>query len=203
MGVASTGGIVSTARGGGNTRDGLMATLEWKPSSTWTSVLDAYASKFVQTQTDHTLEVPLAVSAAYAPAFKYTATTVNDNNVLTGGAISGVSPLIRGIYANREDTIKALGWNNKIKFGSWSLLADVNYSKAQRDEQTLESNAMLRDVTGKLLFDTLNLNWAAGGNPTIAPTQNFADPNKIFIGTTRFGAGYGTVTHVEDQLNGF
>lgn len=202
-GVASTGGIVSTARGGANTRDGLMATVEWKPSSTWTSVLDAYASKFIQTQTDHTLEVPLAVSAAYAPAFKYTATTVNDNNVLTGGSISGVSPLIRGIYANREDTIKALGWNNKIKFGSWSLLADVNYSRAQRDEQTLESNAMLRDATGKLLFDTLNLNWVAGGNPTIAPTQNFADPNKIFIGTTRFGAGYGTVTHVEDQLKGF
>ena len=201
-GVSATGGIVSTARGGANTRDGLMATLEWKPSSTWSSTLDAYASKFVQTQTDHVLETPLSVSAAYAPAFKYTTTTVNDNNMLIGGAVSGAAPLIRGIYANREDTIKALGWNNKFKFDGWSLLADVNYSKAQRNEQTLESNAMLRDTAGKLLFDTLNLNWAAGGNPTIVPTQSFADASKIFIGTTRFGAGFGTVTHVEDQLKG-
>lgn len=202
-GVAASSGIVATARGGANTRDGLMATVEWKPDSSWTSVLDAYASKFVQTQTDHTLEVPLSVSAAYAPAFKYTATTVSDGNVLTGGVISGASPLVRGIYANREDTIKALGWNNKFKLEGWSLLADVNYSKAQRDEQNLEINAMLRDATGKLIFDTLNLNWAAGGNPTIAPTQNFADANKIFIGTTRFGTGYGKLIHVEDELKGY
>ncbi len=202
-GAAATSGIVTTARGGANTRDGLMATVEWKPNSNWSSVLDAYASKFVQTQTDHTMEVPLSVSAAYAPAFKYTATTVNENNVLTGGAISGVSPLIRGIYANREDSIKALGWNNKFKLDGWSLLGDVNYSKAQRDEQTLESNAMLRDAAGKLIFDTMSLNWAAGASPTIAPAQGAADASKLFIGTTRFGAGFGTVTHVEDELKGF
>ena len=201
-GAFASSGIVSTARGGANTRDGLMATVEWKPNSNWSSVLDAYASKFVQTQTDHVMEVPLSVSAAYAPAFKYTATTVNANNVLTGGSISGVSPLIRGIYANREDTIKALGWNNKFKLDGWSLLGDVNYSKAQRDEKTLESNAMLRDASGKLIFDTMNLNWAAGASPTITPTQG-VDASKLYIGTTRFGAGYGTVTHVEDQLKGF
>ena len=202
-GASASSGVVSTARGGANTRDALMATLEWRPSSTWTSVVDAYASKFVQTQTDHTLELPLSVSAAYAPAFKYTATRVSDNQVLTGGTVSGASPLIRGIYANREDSIKSLGWNNKFKLDGWSLLADVNVSKAQRDEQTLESNAMLRDAAGKLIFDTLNVNWAAGGMPSIIPTMNYADASKLNIGTTRFGAGYGTVTHVEDQLQGF
>ena len=202
-GVYSPSGITSTARGGANTRDGLMATLEWRPSSTWTSVLDAYASKFVQTQTDHVLEAPLTVSGAYAPAFKYLTTNVTSDNTLTGGTVSGASPLVRGIFANREDTIKSLGWNNKFKFDGWSLLADVNYSKAQRDEKTLESNAMFRDSAGKLLNDTLNLNWAAGGSPMISPLQNYADPSKLYIGSTRFGSGYGTVTHVEDQLQGF
>ena len=201
-GVTSPSGIVSTARGGANTRDGLMATVEWRPSNRWTSVLDAYASKFVQTQTDHVLETPLTVSSAYAPAFKYLTTNVTADNVLTGGTVSGVSPLVRSIYANREDTIKSLGWNNKVKFDGWSLLADVHSSKAKRDEQTLESNAMLRDSAGKLLTDTMNLSWVAGGSPLIVPTQNYADPSKLFIGNTRFGAGYGTLTHVEDQLQG-
>lgn len=202
-GVTASGGIATTARGGTNTRDGIMATAEWRVSSAWTSVLDAYASRFVQTQTDHTLEVPLAASAAYAPAFKYLSTTVNDGNVLTGGTISGTSPIIRGIYANREDTVKAVGWSNKFKLDGWSFLADINYSKAQRDEQTLESNAMLRDSTGKLISDSLNLGWTTGSGPTIAPTQNYSDTSKIYLGTTRFGAGYGTVTHVEDELRGF
>ena len=202
-GVSGVSGVVTTARGGKNTRDGLMATLEWKPSRDWTSTLDAYASKFVQTQTDHALETPLSVSAAYAPAFKYTATTVTDNNLLVGGTVSGASPLIRSIYANREDTIQSLGWNNRLKFDSWSVLTDVNFSKSKREEQTLESNAMRRDATGKLLFDTLNLNWAAGRTPLVAPTQDFSDASKLFIGTTRFGAGFGTVTHVSDELKGF
>ena len=202
-GVTSPSGIVSTARGGANSRDGVMATLEWRPSSTWTSVLDAYASKFVQTQTDHVLELPLTASAAYAPAFKYIASNVTSDNVLTGGTVSGTSPLVRGIFANREDTIKSVGWNNKFKFDGWSLLADLNFSRAQRDEKTLESNAMLRDAAGKLLSDTFNVNWAAGTNPMIKPSLNYADPSKLFIGTTRFGAGYGTVTHVEDELQGF
>jgi TonB-dependent receptor len=202
-GVTSTAGIVTTARGGANNRNGLMATVEWRPNTVWTSVLDAYASKFVQTQTDHVLEVPLTVSAAYAPAFKYLTTNVNGDNVLTGGTVFGAAPLVRGIYANREDTIKSLGWNNRFKFDGWTLLADVNHSKAQRDEKTLESNAMLRDAAGKVVADALTLNWAAGSGPIISPSQNYADTSRLFIGTTRFGAGFGTVTHVEDQANGF
>lgn len=202
LGVSGVSGVVTTARGGKNTRDGLMATLEWKPTQAWTSTLDAYASKFVQTQTDHTLETPLSVSATYAPAFKYTPATVTDNT-LVGGTVTGASPLVRGIYANREDTIHSLGWNNKFKSEGWSLLSDLNFSKSKREEQTLESNAMRRDAAGKLLFDTLNLNWAAGSMPVVSPTQDFSDASTLNIGTTRFGAGFGTVTHVSDELKGF
>jgi iron complex outermembrane receptor protein len=202
-GVTSPSGITATSRGGANNRDAVMATLEWKPSNQWSSTLDAYASKFVQTQTDHVFELPLTVSAAYAPAFKYLSTNVSSENVLTGGTVSGASPILRGIFANREDTINSVGWNNKFKFDGWSLLADLNFSRAQRDEKTLESNAMLRDSNGKLLNDTIQLNWAGGTTPIISPTLNYADPSRLFIGTTRFGAGYGTVTHVEDELHGF
>lgn len=202
LGVTGVSGVVTTARGGKNTRDGLMATVEWKPNQLWTSTLDAYASKFVQTQTAHTLESPLSISANFAPAFRYTTTTVTDNKVLVGGTVTGASPLVRGIYANREDSIHSLGWNNRLKFESWSLQSDLNFSKSKREEQTLESNAMRRDAAGALQFDTLNLNWAAGAMPVVSPTQDFSDASKLYVGATRFGAGFGTVTHVSDELKG-
>lgn len=203
-GVTAMDGIKTLARSGTNKRDGLMGVLEWRPSKEWTSILDLYSSRFNKEDTANQFEANLGGwNGGNTPAFHYDSTSVNANNILAGGVASGVYPLVRGMYSKREDTINAVGWNNKFKLNGWSLLADVSYSKAKRDELSLENNAQLRSAGGGPLLDTLALNWATGGFPTIATGLNYGDPSKVFMGNTIYGAGWGKTPHVEDELKGF
>jgi TonB-dependent receptor len=83
------------------------------------------------------------------------------------------------------------------------MVADVSYSKAKRDELNLENNTQLPPVAGAAPLDTLNLNFATGGFSTLTPTLNYSDPTKLLLRGTIYGAGYGKVPKVEDELKGF
>ncbi|MBL0086715.1 MAG: TonB-dependent receptor [Ideonella sp.] len=203
-GTYITDGIKSLARSGVNKRDGLMGVLEWRPSKEWTSVLDLYTSKFTREDTANQFEVHIGgYNGGYSPGLNFTSTTVNGSGVLSGGVASGVYPLVRGMYNRREDKIDAIGWNNKFKLAGATLTADLNYSKAKRDEVSLENNLQLAKVGGVAPLDSLTLNWATGGFPTLAGTKNYSDPGKLFIDNTIYGSGYGKVPRVEDELKGF
>ncbi|MBK6295392.1 MAG: TonB-dependent receptor [Rhodoferax sp.] len=203
-GTSVMDGMKSLSRSGTNERDGLMAVVEWRPSKEWTSVLDVYTSKFKREETANQFEVNLGGwNGGNTPAFGYDSAVVNANHVLTGGVVSGAYPLVRGMYGDRKDTINALGWNNKFKLGSWSLLADVSYSKAKRDEVSLENNAQLRSATGGAQLDTLTLNWATGGFPLLKGGLNYSDPTQVIVGNTIYGSGWGKRPTVEDELKGF
>ncbi len=197
-------GIKSLAKSGNMKRDGFMGVLEARPSKNWTSVLDAYASTFKQTDTNNQYEVNLSGyngTNPYIP-FSYAAPSIS-NGVLGGAQAVNVYPLVRGQYNSREDSINALGWNNKFKFDGWSLLADVNYSKAKRNELYLENNTQLASTPNGSSLDTLYVNWANGGFPTIKGTKNYSDPTKLFTGNSIYGQGYGRKPSVEDELKGY
>ena len=198
-------GIKSLARSGTNKRDGFMGVLEIRPSKEWTSTVDVYSSKFNREETANQFEVNLGdYNGGFSPGLRYTSTTINGNNVLTGGVASGLYPLVRGIYSKREDKLNAFGWNNKVQLNGWSLLADVNYSKAKRDELSLENNLQLaRFSSTSAPLDTLALNWSTGGFPTIRPGMNYSDATKLFVDNTIYGSGYGKTPRVEDELKGF
>jgi TonB-dependent receptor len=199
-GVAAMDGIKSLARSGVNKRDGLMGVLEVRASKDWTSTLDLYTSKFKQESTANQFEVKLPNKDNAAPTYLSTAVA---NNILTGGSVSDAYPLVRAMYGLREDTIDAIGWANKFKLGGVSLLADISYSKAKRDESSLESNAQLVSSGGGPLLDNLNVNWATGGFPSITTGRDYSDPSKVTIGNTIYGSGWGKLPHVEDELKGF
>ena len=203
-GTYVTNGIKSLARSGINKRDGLMAVLEWRPSKTYTGVLDAYTSKFLREDTANQFEVHIGgYNGGYNPGLNFSSATINANKVLTGGVASGVYPLVRGMYNKREDTINAIGLNNKFKFDGFSLNADLNYSKAKRDELSLENNLQLAKTGGVAPLDTVNLNWTTGGFPSIVPGLKYSDASKLLIDNTIYGSGYGKVPKVEDELKGF
>lgn len=192
-------GIKALRRTGVTKRDGLMATVEWKPSKDWTSTLDMFSSKSTQEDTANQWETHLYYNGDYPcqPACQWSGATTNSNGTLTGGRVTNIYPLVRGMYNSREDKIDAYGWNNKFKMGDVAVLVDANYSKAKRNETTLENNTQL--VPAKQ-FDTANLNFQTGGFPTIAPTLNYSDPSKLFLRGTIYGSGYGRLPSVEDQL---
>ena len=203
-GTIVTDGIKSLARSGTNKRDGFMGVLEYKPNKDWTSTLDVYSSKFKKIDTANQLEVHIGgYNGGNNPGLAFTSPVINGDKVLTGGVATGVYPLVRGMYSKREDKIDAYGWSNKFKLAGISLLADINYSKATRDELSLENNTQLAKVGGVAPLDSVTLNWATGGFPTLSPARNYSDASKLFIDNTIYGSGYGKVPRVEDELKGF
>jgi iron complex outermembrane recepter protein len=200
-GTYSTDGIKALRRTGEVKRDGVMATVEFRPSKTWTSVVDLFHSKAEQTDTANQWEVNTQYNGKFPcdPACVWTP-TVNGNNTLTGGQLAGTYPLVRGMYNTRDDKIDAFGWNNKFKLGTVSLNADVSYSKATRAEINLENNMQLAPSTP---YETLNLTFRSNGFSQIKPTQNYSDPTRLFLANTIYGSGYGKTPSVKDELTSF
>jgi iron complex outermembrane recepter protein len=199
-GVYNTNGLKTYARSGKNTRDGVMAVLEIKASSIWTTTFDAYYSKFKQVQTARGIETNLGDyngSGGSVP-LNYTSTSVV-NNTLVAGTATGVYPLVRGQYNKREDEIKAIGWNNVLKLGSVKLVGDLSYSKATRKVLDLEVNSQYVNA-GAPVYDTVSFNLDTSRFPTTSYGLNYADPNRIQLGSSIYGAGYGKSPKVDDEL---
>lgn len=195
-------GIKALRRTGVTKRDAFLATAEFRPSKEFTSVVDYYHTKAKQEDTANQFEVNLGgYNGGFTPGLNVTSPVINANNTFVGGTVSGLYPLVRGMYNNRKDTIDAFGWNNKLKLaGGGSLTADASYSKADRNEVSLENNTQLAPSGSTAPLDTLKLNFATGGFSTLAPTLNYSDPTKLLLRGTIYGSGYGKTPSVKDEL---
>ena len=198
-GVWMTDGIKALRRTGYLKRDGLMGTLEYKPNDVWHSTLDMFYSKARQEDTANQFESHLFYNGSYPcnPSCQWTNPTVDGSGTLTGGTVTNVYPLVRGMYNNREDKIRAIGWNNLFNIGGVKLVADVGWSKANRDELSLENNTQL--LPGPQ-YDTLNLQLHSDDFSQINPGLNYSDPNSLYVTNTIYGSGYGKVPRVADEL---
>lgn len=204
-GTFYSNGIKALRRTGVTKRDGLMATLEWRPSKDWTSVLDLYHTQAKQEDTANQFEVNLGdYNGGYTPGLSISNATINSNRTFTGGSVSGLYPLVRGMYNKREDKIDAIGWNNKFKLGGVSMVADLSYSKATREELNLENNTQLPPAAGNVApLDTLQLRFSSSDFSQLTPTRDYSNPASLFLRGTIYGSGYGKVPSVEDELTGF
>jgi iron complex outermembrane recepter protein len=202
-GTYITDGAKALARSGRNKRDGVMAVVQYRPSKMWNSVLDVYASRFKREDTANQFEVNLSgYNGGVSPAPVYNP-AITSGGVLVGGTIDNVYPLVRGMYTKRKDDIKAAGWSNNFSFGSWSLLADVNYSKAERDELSLENNLQLSTPSDAPVLDSVRLGFGNGNFSQMNPTLDYNQPGSLYVRNSIYGSGYGKVPRVEDELKGF
>lgn len=202
-GTYVTDGAKSVARSGKNERDGIMAVIQYRPSKAWTSMLDVYASRFKREDTANQFEVNLGnYNGGFTPGLMY-APANTSNGVLTGGTATGVYPLVRGMYSHRKDDIKAAGWSNTINFERFSLFADVNYSKATRDELSLENNLQISDAAGNPFLDSVALRFGNGGFSQMTGGRDYSNPANLYLRNTIYGSGYGKTPRVEDELKGF
>jgi TonB-dependent receptor len=200
-------GIKSVGRSGDNKRDGLMGVLQYRPSKDWTSTVDMYASNFRREETANQIEVNLSGYNGNTPqAMNYSPVTTA-NGVLTGGTANNVYPLVRGMYNDRHDQIRATGWNNEFHFDGFKLVADVSYSKARRDELSLENNAQISSAAAgddsTPFLDKMALTFGTGGFPTLRGTRDYSNPANLYIRNTIYGSGYGKTPHVDDELKSF
>ncbi|WP_058835249.1 TonB-dependent receptor [Luteimonas abyssi] len=193
-------GIKALRRVGNIRRDGVMATLQFRPSNAWTSTLDLFHSEAEQTDTAHQFEVNLGdYNGGYTPGLQITDPEVNDNGSFTGGVASGVYPLVRGMYNERKDEINAFGWGNEFNLGQVRLLADVSWSKARRNELGLENNTQLAPMPQ---LDTVGLHYRRDGFSQIRPGLDYSNADTLFLTETIYGSGYGKTPSVVDELAG-
>ncbi len=199
-GVYYPDGIKALRRTGDLERDAVMATVQFRPSNAWTSTLDLFHTEALQVTTANQFEVNLSgYNGNFNPPFFMSDVMINGNNSFTGGTANNVYPLVRGMYNKREDKIDAFGWNNEFNVGSARLFADVSYSKATRDELSLENNTQLAPMPQ---LDTVTLRYSTRDFSLLAPGLDYSDPGSLFLTTTIYGSGYGKVPKVEDELKG-
>ncbi|MET1161916.1 MAG: TonB-dependent receptor, partial [Pseudoxanthomonas sp.] len=190
-------GIKALRRTGELTRTGVMATLQYRPSNSWTSTLDMFHSSAEQVDTANQFEVHIGDYNGGYGRLQVTDPAINGNNTFTGGTMGNVYPLVRGMYNHREDEINAFGWNNDFTVGQARIVADLGWSRAKRDELNLENNTQLLPAPQ---LDTLQLSIRNNGFSQINPGLDYSNPDSLFLTNTIYGSGYGKVPKVEDEL---
>ena len=212
-GVFTTGGMKVRTDMGTNTRDGAMAALEWKPNSSFSSTLDLYYTKSEEIDNARSIEVNLGgypapcCDGAFPPGtlFGIQNPTIN-NNTVVGATLDNVLPLVRNFQFITNDKIFATGLNGKWTGGGWTLVGDVSYSDAKRDQFQPETNAEYVPLTGQPPGTPVNQydngQFAINGNsmPSISFARNYTDASMVQIGPTIYGTGYVKKPHIEDKL---
>jgi iron complex outermembrane receptor protein len=157
-------------------RTGAMAVLEWQPNDMVRSLLDVYYSKFDQREIRRTLMSGMDTwgGASYS---SFTTTSLNGDNIVTGGTVEGLRPVALSSLNDRNDEVKAIGWNTRLSLGSWTAAADLSWSEADREESNAELQA------GSLGTVTLsNLDIALGaGRTRLTPSIDFADTDAVVL----------------------
>lgn len=190
-------GIKALRRTGYDKRNALMATLEFRPSSVWTSTLDMFYTKARHEDTANQWEVNLGDYNGGYGRINITNPVINGNGTFEGGTVANLYPLVRGMYDRREDTIKAFGWRNDFNLGKARLFTDLSYSRADRQELELENNTQLYPAPQ---LDTVNLAYGSNGFSQMVPSLSYSDPAKLYLQNTIYGSGYGKVPQVHDTL---
>lgn len=187
-----TDGIKSLASMGTNRRDGLIFTLEWKPNSHLTSIADVYYTKAEENNQRRSMESHLG---GYPDKKTYSNLNIQDGT-LVGATVGNATPLARNFSYLTRDQILSTGWNNKWTENDWSVMADLSYQRATRDQKDYETQAQ---YTGGV-HDTVTYNIPESSQPTVSFGRQYSDPSLVQVGPTIYGAGYSRFPHVIDEL---
>ena len=183
-------------------RLGLSGTVQWKPTDTVTTTLDAFYSDFSDEQIKRGIELPLGFGS---PAPTLTNPTVT-NGLVTGGTWNGVEAVVRNDAFDRKAKLYSFGYNAKYEGDDgWNAQVDVSYSLTKRRELVLESYAGTGFGPGNGATDTIGFQTTPNGT-TFTPTLNYSDPDLIQLtdplgwgGATR-QAGYYNDRSVRDSI---
>jgi iron complex outermembrane receptor protein len=206
------------------TREALMATLQYKPSKSFSSTLDVFTSKFDQNKLEQGAQIPLA------PAFpewgqNYGGTAVTPitvtNGVITDGSIAGFKAVSRNDVDATHDKVHSIGWANQLTVGDWVAKLDLSTSEAKRNAPHLETTAGLAGncKANPSLCGTVSWTGFDGNNVTSAKYTypiNLGDTGVVKLtdvegwggnltngASTTPQAGYSKVASTDDKLNAY
>ncbi len=177
-GNAIIGGAKPFVKSNELTRDGLMGVLEYEPNDQFNTTIDMYYSKFNDVQILRGIEIPLAWSGA---SLRDDFTAVD--GLITAGTWDGVEAVVRNDVVTREAETFAVGWNSRYEINeSWSVEADLSYSKVDRIEANMETYSGTGRGSGVGATDTLGFTLDANAGAVFNPGLDYSDPNLIQLG---------------------
>lgn len=214
-----TGGVKPYVMSSELERDGYMGVLEWRPNDRFHSTIDAFYSEFKNTQVLRGIEFPLAWGGSSGacpgsladcrpgPSLR-PGYTVEDG-MIVAGTWDNIKGVVRNDLNKRDSNITAIGWNTEfVANDDWSFNLDLNYSKVERNDIILETNAGTgRNIAGAL--DTLGFELTGDGVTRFTSQLDYSDPNLIKITSPQgWGgdvipggqAGYMNTPSIEDEI---
>ena len=216
-----TGGVKPYVMSSELERDGYMGVLEWRPNDRIHSTIDAFYSEFKNTQVLRGIEFPLAwggssgdctvnvPSAVCRPAPALRPGYTVEDGLIVAGTWDNIKGVVRNDLNKRDSNITSLGWNTEFMLNDdWSMNLDLSYSKVERNDIILETNAGTgRNINGAL--DSLGFELTDDGVTRFTSRLNYADPALIKITSPQgWGgdvipegqAGYMNTPSIEDEI---
>ena len=189
-------------------RDGVAATLEYKPNKDLRSTIDVFYSQF------KTREKNVLLQYLNFGRFAGTMTNLVEENGIVdrglystfsrpgqfnGGNTTGATadPRVRYQVNTRDDDITAVGWNTTYKLDQWKFSGDLSYSQAKRKDKRIEAYA------AQNLPETLQFDLASQGGtfPTFTLGRSYTDPNTLRLGEQFGRLGYSQRPEIKDKLS--
>lgn len=183
--------FATTAR---DKRDGVMGTLEWKPSEGVHSTLDLYYSRFKQHQINRGAEWfsdQWADNVAYSNLKNQ---TIGSNTVAVSGHVVNAAPILRFDDNERKDELFSAGFNNEFTLDDRTrLIADLSYSSNKRDETYIETyGGRGLGPNQTRVLDSYNFNVPVDGFPQFTNWGlNYADASQVSLGDKAPWGGWG------------
>lgn len=167
------------------TRQSVFGHVVYKPDNKFEMSVDGFYSQSKTRELQRGLELQFA---SWSGSNETAATAANgfDNTA----AFSNVYAVQRNNYNTRDADTLGLAWNTKYAFSdSVKLTVDVNYSRAHRHDNAIESysgNGYNRSGAA----DTVGLTRQSDGTYALKTTLNYADPATIVLTDPRGWGGY-------------
>jgi iron complex outermembrane receptor protein len=184
-----------------NIRDAAIGIVEWAPSDSVHTTLDLYYSRFKQRET---MRGSQWFSNGWADGATFTDVEVEDrggSDFAVSGTLHNFVPQLRNDYNKRDDKLFSAGLNTEYDASDRiRLVADLSYSRNDRNEQILETYSGyglgVGGVTGATpnvgrTFDTIDFSIPNEGFPTYSEGLNYADATQVSLGDRAPWGGWG------------
>jgi len=182
-------------------RNGLLATVQWRPSDMYTGTVDMTYDNFWETQQAKGMELPLFWGShlALIPG------TIS-NGFVENGTYTGIKPIVRNDFNSTHAKVYNFNWDNKFRFNEdWSADIDANYSRAARHDINLESYSGT-GYNGTGALDTIDFNELPNGMLHVNTALDYGsgvvltDPNGWGAGSDVVQAGFINAPRTVDYL---
>lgn len=140
--VKVPGGFTADTEQTTTKRDGAMAVLQYKPNKDFESILDIFHTEGNWKTSKKGLEGAIGGNSAggYDPNGVLTNATIV-NGVAASGTLTNYKGVVRNHDEATDDKLTSWGWNNKLRMGEWTGVADISQSKVTKHSSRYETTA--------------------------------------------------------------